>query len=124
MRAPARGPGGLAGPPWACCAGARLGDAAGGDPAAPEAGSCCRASALRGPGRTARARDAAMEEDAGAAGPAPEPEPEPQPEPEAGTSEAFARLWTDVMGILVSYLGNEARGPGLTSRPSNPAPLS
>lgn len=49
-----------------------------------------------------------MEEDAGAAGPAPEPEPEPEveaaqePEPEAGTSEAFSRLWTDVMGILVS----------------------
>ncbi|XP_020013179.2 SAM and SH3 domain-containing protein 1 isoform X5 [Castor canadensis] len=47
-----------------------------------------------------------MEEDAGAAGPAPEPEPEPQPEPEAGTSEAFARLWTDVMGILDGSLGN------------------
>ncbi|CAO2628476.1 SAM and SH3 domain-containing protein 1 [Lemmus lemmus] len=53
-----------------------------------------------------------MEEDAGAAGPAPEPEPEPEvetaqePEPEAGTSEAFSRLWTDVMGILDGSLGN------------------
>ncbi|XP_019806983.1 SAM and SH3 domain-containing protein 1 isoform X6 [Tursiops truncatus] len=43
-----------------------------------------------------------MEEDAGAAGAAPEPEAEPAPEPEAGAglSEAFSRLWTDVMGIL------------------------
>lgn len=57
-----------------------------------------------------------MEEDAGAASsaPAPEPEPEvdparePESEPEAGTSEAFSRLWTDVMGILVSYLGRQA----------------
>ncbi|XP_027257838.1 SAM and SH3 domain-containing protein 1 isoform X6 [Cricetulus griseus] len=55
-----------------------------------------------------------MEEDAGAAGPAPEPEPEPEPEveptqepePEAGSSEAFSRLWTDVMGILDGSLGN------------------
>lgn len=57
-----------------------------------------------------------MEEDAGAASPAPEPEPEvnpaqeperePEPEPEAGTSEAFSRLWTDVMGILDGSLGN------------------
>lgn len=63
-------------------------------------------------------------EDAGAAGPepAPEQEPDPGPEPErepgpepesepepgAGTSEAFSRLWTDVMGILVSYLGSSA----------------
>ncbi|KAL1770397.1 SAM and SH3 domain-containing protein 1 isoform X1 [Sigmodon hispidus] len=55
-----------------------------------------------------------MEEDAGAAGPAPEPEPEPEPEvepaqesePEAGTSEAFSRLWTEVMGILDGSLGN------------------
>lgn len=57
-----------------------------------------------------------MEEDAGAAGPAPEPEPEvepdQEPEPEAGTSEAFSRLWTDVMGILVSYLGRQARAAG------------
>lgn len=65
-----------------------------------------------------------MEEDAGAAGPAPEPEPEPEveaaqePEPEAGTSEAFSRLWTDVMGILVSYLGRRARKAGLAPRPS------
>lgn len=65
-----------------------------------------------------------MEEDAGAAGPAPEPEPEPEveaaqePEPEAGTSEAFSRLWTDVMGILVSYLGRRARKAGLTPRQS------
>lgn len=66
-----------------------------------------------------------MEEDAGAASPAPEPEPEPEPEvdparesePEAGTSEAFSRLWTDVMGILVSYLGRQAREAGLTPRP-------
>lgn len=57
-----------------------------------------------------------MEEDAGAASPAPAPEPEPEvdparepeSEPEAGTSEAFSRLWTDVMGILVSYLGRQA----------------
>lgn len=55
-----------------------------------------------------------MEEDAGAASPAPapevapaqEPEREPEPEPEAGTSEAFSRLWTDVMGILDGSLGN------------------
>lgn len=55
-----------------------------------------------------------MEEDAGAASPAPEPEvdparepePEPESEPEAGTSEAFSRLWTDVMGILDGSLGN------------------
>ncbi|XP_031236219.1 SAM and SH3 domain-containing protein 1 isoform X4 [Mastomys coucha] len=61
-----------------------------------------------------------MEEDAGAASPAPAPEPEPEvdparepesepepePEPEAGTSEAFSRLWTDVMGILDGSLGN------------------
>lgn len=64
-----------------------------------------------------------MEEDAGAAGPAPEPEPEPEveaaqePEPEAGTSEAFSRLWTDVMGILVSYLGRRARKAGLAPPP-------
>lgn len=63
-----------------------------------------------------------MEEDAGAASPAPEPEPEPEvdpareSEPEAGTSEAFSRLWTDVMGILVSYLGRQAREVGLTPR--------
>lgn len=69
-----------------------------------------------------------MEEDAGAAGPAPAPEPEPEPEPEveaaqepepeAGTSEAFSRLWTDVMGILVSYLGKSARKAGLAPHPS------
>ncbi|XP_033261138.1 SAM and SH3 domain-containing protein 1 isoform X3 [Orcinus orca] len=49
-----------------------------------------------------------MEEDAGAAGAAPEPEAEPAPEPEAGAglSEAFSRLWTDVMGILDGSLGN------------------
>ncbi|XP_051020206.1 SAM and SH3 domain-containing protein 1 isoform X4 [Acomys russatus] len=51
-----------------------------------------------------------MEEDAGAAGPAPEPDPDAEParepEPEAGTSEAFSRLWTDVMGILDGSLGN------------------
>lgn len=66
-----------------------------------------------------------MEEDAGAASPAQEPEPEPESEvdptresePEAGTSEAFSRLWTDVMGILVSYLGRQAREAGLTPRP-------
>ncbi|XP_075858993.1 SAM and SH3 domain-containing protein 1 isoform X1 [Microcebus murinus] len=57
-------------------------------------------------------------EDAGAGGPGPvpepEPEPQPQPEPEpaqepepgAGTSEAFSRLWRDVMGILDGSLGN------------------
>ncbi|KAM5229400.1 SAM and SH3 domain-containing protein 1 isoform 2-T2 [Ctenodactylus gundi] len=49
-----------------------------------------------------------MEEDAGAAGPAaePEPEPEPAPAPDTGSSEAFSRLWTDVMGILDGSLGN------------------
>lgn len=75
-----------------------------------------------------------MEEDAGAASPAPEPEPEvdqarepepePEPEPEAGTSEAFSRLWTDVMGILVSYLGRQAREAGLTPRPPIGHPFS
>ncbi|XP_027457883.1 SAM and SH3 domain-containing protein 1 isoform X5 [Zalophus californianus] len=45
-------------------------------------------------------------EDAGAAGPGPEPEPEPEPEGGAGMSEAFSRLWTDVMGILDGSLGN------------------
>ncbi|XP_038382226.1 SAM and SH3 domain-containing protein 1 isoform X1 [Canis lupus familiaris] len=57
-------------------------------------------------------------EDAGAAGPGREPEPEPEPEPDpdpepepepegrAGMSEAFSRLWTDVMGILDGSLGN------------------
>ncbi|XP_032953370.1 SAM and SH3 domain-containing protein 1 isoform X4 [Rhinolophus ferrumequinum] len=39
-------------------------------------------------------------EDAGAAGPGPEPQPAPEPEPGASMSEAFSRLWTDVMGIL------------------------
>lgn len=75
-----------------------------------------------------------MEEDAGAASPAPEPEPEVDPareldpardpEPEAGTSEAFSRLWTDVMGILVSYLGRQAREAGLTPSPpiGHPSP--
>ncbi|XP_026912474.1 SAM and SH3 domain-containing protein 1 isoform X9 [Acinonyx jubatus] len=43
-------------------------------------------------------------EDAGAAGPGPEPEPEP--EGGAGMSEAFSRLWSDVMGILDGSLGN------------------
>ena len=57
-------------------------------------------------------------EDAGAAaaGPEPEPQPEPEtepepeperePEPETGASmsKTFSRLWTDVMGILVSSL--------------------
>ncbi|XP_041601510.1 SAM and SH3 domain-containing protein 1 isoform X1 [Vulpes lagopus] len=51
-------------------------------------------------------------EDAGAAGPGREPEPDPEPDPEpepegrAGMSEAFSRLWTDVMGILDGSLGN------------------
>lgn len=48
-------------------------------------------------------------EDAGAAGPGPEPAPEPEPEAAAGMSEAFSRLWTDVMGILVSYLEQGGR---------------
>lgn len=50
-------------------------------------------------------------EDAGAAGPGSDPAPEPEPEPEAaaGMSEAFSRLWTDVMGILVSYLEQGGR---------------
>ncbi|XP_007941411.1 SAM and SH3 domain-containing protein 1 [Orycteropus afer afer] len=43
-------------------------------------------------------------EDAGAAGPG--PEQEPAPEPDTGMSEAFSRLWTDVMGILDGSLGN------------------
>lgn len=111
MWAPARGPRGVAGAAGACSAGARLGDAAGGDPASRPAARGCWARAPRGPGRTARARDTAME-DAGAAGPGPEPEaepapgPEPEPEPGAGTSEAFSQLWTDVMGILDGSLGN------------------
>lgn len=89
----------------------RLGDAEGGDPA-PGVGRarCCGARAPRGPGRTAGARDAAME-DAGATSSGPEPEPEPEPAPEepeagAGMSEAFSRLWTEVMGILDGSLGN------------------
>uniref|UniRef100_A0A9L0JA05 SAM and SH3 domain-containing protein 1 n=1 Tax=Equus asinus TaxID=9793 RepID=A0A9L0JA05_EQUAS len=50
-------------------------------------------------------------EDAGAASSGPEPEPEPEPAPEepeagAGMSEAFSRLWTEVMGILDGSLGN------------------
>ncbi|XP_036877902.2 SAM and SH3 domain-containing protein 1 isoform X4 [Manis javanica] len=45
-------------------------------------------------------------EDAGAAGPGPDPAPEPEPEAAAGMSEAFSRLWTDVMGILDGSLGN------------------
>lgn len=73
-------------------------------------------------------------EDAGAAGPepAPEQEPDPGPEPErepgpepesepepgAGTSEAFSRLWTDVMGILVSYLGSSAPERGAPPSPT------
>lgn len=111
MWAPARGPRGVAGAAGACSAGARLGDAAGGDPASRPAARGYWARAPRGPGRTARARDTAME-DAGAAGPGPEPEaepapgPEPEPEPGAGTSEAFSQLWTDVMGILDGSLGN------------------
>lgn len=62
-------------------------------------------------------------EDAGAAGPGPEPEaepapePEPEPEPGAGTSEAFSRLWTDVMGILVSYLGRGRRRKRSSQQP-------
>uniref|UniRef100_F7BR26 SAM and SH3 domain-containing protein 1 n=1 Tax=Equus caballus TaxID=9796 RepID=F7BR26_HORSE len=50
-------------------------------------------------------------EDAGATSSGPEPEPEPEPAPEepeagAGMSEAFSRLWTEVMGILDGSLGN------------------
>nr|XP_019602482.1 PREDICTED: SAM and SH3 domain-containing protein 1 isoform X3 [Rhinolophus sinicus] len=45
-------------------------------------------------------------EDAGAAGPGPEPQPAPEPETGASMSEAFSRLWTDVMGILDGSLGN------------------
>ena len=85
-----------------------------------------RARTAAGPGRPG---DPAMEEDAGAAGAAPEPEAEPAPEPEAGAglSEAFSRLWTDVMGILVSYLEKRRRGeggsrdPGAGSTPGAPA---
>lgn len=62
-------------------------------------------------------------EDAGAAGRGLEPEPEPEPEGGAGMSEAFSRLWTDVMGILVSYLepegaGGAGRGPPCGTAPS------
>lgn len=83
-----------------------------------------RARTAAGPGRPG---DPAMEEDAGAAGAAPEPEAEPAPEPEAGAglSEAFSRLWTDVMGILVSYLEKRRRGEGGSQDPgagSTPAP--
>lgn len=63
----------------------------------------CGARVPQGPGRAASVRDAVME-DAGAAGPGPEPQPAPEPETGASMSEAFSRLWTDVMGILVSYL--------------------
>ncbi|XP_006915399.1 SAM and SH3 domain-containing protein 1 [Pteropus alecto] len=45
-------------------------------------------------------------EDAGAAGPGPEPQPAPEPETAASMSEAFSRLWADVMGILDGSLGN------------------
>lgn len=45
-------------------------------------------------------------EDTGAAGPGPEPQPAPEPETGASMSEAFSRLWTDVMGILDGSLGN------------------
>ncbi|KAM9666027.1 SAM and SH3 domain-containing protein 1 [Trichechus inunguis] len=45
-------------------------------------------------------------EDAGAAGPGPEEEPVSEPEAGTGMSEAFSRLWTDVMGILDGSLGN------------------
>lgn len=83
-----------------------------------ETGAGGRARAAAGPGRPG---DPAMEEDAGAAGPAPEPEPEPEPAPEceagAGMSEAFSRLWTDVMGILVSYLRPPRRAEGGSRAP-------
>lgn len=81
-----------------------------------ETGAGGRARAAAGPGRPG---DPAMEEDAGAAGPAPEPEPEPAPECEAGAgmSEAFSRLWTDVMGILVSYLRPPRRAEGGSRAP-------
>lgn len=69
-------------------------------------------------------------EDAGAAGPGPESEPEPEPEGGAGMSEAFSRLWTDVMGILVSYLepagagGAGHRPPGWTALSATRAPFA
>lgn len=83
-------------------------------------GSRGRARAAAGPGRPG---DPAMEQDAGATGAAPEPEPEPASEPEvgAGMSEAFSRLWTDVMGILVSYL--EAGGGRVVGPPGAGQPL-
>lgn len=58
-------------------------------------------------------------EDAGAAAPGPEAEPEPEPEPEtgAGMSKTFSRLWTDVMGILVSSLERGDAGRGGPSAP-------
>ncbi|XP_074165691.1 SAM and SH3 domain-containing protein 1 isoform X1 [Sminthopsis crassicaudata] len=46
-----------------------------------------------------------MEEDQ-AACPEPEPEAEAEVEPDSITSDAFSRLWTDVMGILDGSLGN------------------
>lgn len=85
----------------ACGAGARLGDAAGGDPALGAGRALLRVRVPQGPRRTASVRDAAME-DAGGAGSGPEPQPAPEPETGASTSEAFSQLWTDVMGILVS----------------------
>lgn len=72
---------------------------------------CRGARVPRGPGRRASARDAAMEE-AGAAGPGPEAESESESETGAGVSQTFSRLWTDVMGILVSPREPGRRGQG------------
>lgn len=111
MRAPARGPCGVAAAAGGCGAGARLRDAAGRDPASGAERALVRGEGTPAPGRTARVRDAAME-DAGAAGPGPEPQPAPEPETAASMSEAFSQLWADVMGILVSYLEQGRRGKG------------
>lgn len=51
-------------------------------------------------------------EDAGAAGPGPEAESESESETGAGMSQTFSRLWTDVMGILVSSREPGRRGKG------------
>lgn len=116
VRAPARGPRGVAGAAGGGCgAGARLSDAAGGDPARGAERALLRGEGTPAPGRAARVRDAAME-DAGAAGPGPEPQPAPEPETAASMSEAFSQLWADVMGILVSYLAQGRRGKKGRSR--------
>lgn len=78
----------------------------------PRAGTRRRGRPRSGEGRVCpRDRDAAME-DAGAAGLGPEAESESESETGAGMSKTFSRLWTDVMGILVSSLEQGRRGKG------------